>query len=413
MSRLDNRERRLTRVPLASLLNVRWLIQVEVPDVGEVPSWQKCGPQSFITPERSSASVCPICSLSTSSNFRASCLGRSSCSAFTMSADLIQPTPKATPSDALQLSMLAPRILKQSSTFQSLPYPLSLLWSTETQETWITTENLLISCLRTGDDKAARQCLDRLEQRFGEENERVMALRGMYEEAIAGDDKALEKVFKEYDTYLKEHDPTNIAVRKRKATLLRGMGRTEDAAKVLIELLDISPTDAEAWSELADIYFLQGAYQQAIFSLEEVILCIPNAWNMHARLGEVLYISATTSAAADHNATSRGLSEALRRFCRSVELCDNYLRGYYGLKITATKLQEVLSSNPPGTVAVADDLPLPELDTVQKLNELATSKLAEIVRKGNAKQNGWEGYDKAELIAARALLDKGGSKIER
>lgn len=27
------------------------------------------------------------------------------------------------------------------------------------------------------------------------------------------------------------------------------------------------------------------------------------------------------------------LSESLRRFCRSIELCDNYLRGYYGLKL--------------------------------------------------------------------------------
>lgn len=30
---------------------------------------------------------------------------------------------------------------------------------------------------------------------------------------------------------------------------------------------------------------------------------------------------------------SKRLSEALKRFCRSIELCDNYLRGYYGLKL--------------------------------------------------------------------------------
>lgn len=27
------------------------------------------------------------------------------------------------------------------------------------------------------------------------------------------------------------------------------------------------------------------------------------------------------------------LAEALKRFARSVELCDDYLRGYYGLKL--------------------------------------------------------------------------------
>ena len=27
------------------------------------------------------------------------------------------------------------------------------------------------------------------------------------------------------------------------------------------------------------------------------------------------------------------LAEAVKRFCRSIELCDDYLRGYYGLKL--------------------------------------------------------------------------------
>lgn len=30
---------------------------------------------------------------------------------------------------------------------------------------------------------------------------------------------------------------------------------------------------------------------------------------------------------------SKGLAEAVKRFSRSIELCDDYLRGYYGLKI--------------------------------------------------------------------------------
>ena len=53
-----------------------------------------------------------------------------------------------------------------------------------------------------------------------------------------------------------------------------------DAIAALVELLDSSPTDAEAWSELSDLYHSQGLYQQAIFSLEEVLLITPNAWNV-------------------------------------------------------------------------------------------------------------------------------------
>ena len=40
------------------------------------------------------------------------------------------------------------------------------------------------------------------------------------------------------------------------------------------------------------------------------------------------------------NANSEGnpqkyLAEAVKRFCRSIELCDEYLRGYYGLKLVS------------------------------------------------------------------------------
>jgi tetratricopeptide (TPR) repeat protein len=48
----------------------------------------------------------------------------------------------------------------------------------------------------------------------------------------------------------------------------------------LNNFLEASPTDAEAWTELADIYFSQGLYQQSIFALEEVLLIAPNAWNV-------------------------------------------------------------------------------------------------------------------------------------
>lgn len=48
----------------------------------------------------------------------------------------------------------------------------------------------------------------------------------------------------------------------------------------LTALLDFCPVDAEAWSELADLYVSQGLYAQAIYSLEEVLVLAPNAWNV-------------------------------------------------------------------------------------------------------------------------------------
>ena len=65
-------------------------------------------------------------------------------------------------------------------------------------------EKLLLSCLRTGDDKAAHLCLGKLVDRFGAKNERVMGLRGLYQEAVADDNVSLERMLEEYKEVLTE-----------------------------------------------------------------------------------------------------------------------------------------------------------------------------------------------------------------
>lgn len=67
---------------------------------------------------------------------------------------------------------------------------------------------------------------------------------------------------------------------KRRIAVLRSLGRTTSAIDALVGLLDASPTDIEAWSELADLYLSQGLFTQAEYCLEEVLLVAPNAWNV-------------------------------------------------------------------------------------------------------------------------------------
>lgn len=50
-------------------------------------------------------------------------------------------------------------------------------------------------------------------------------------------------------------------------------------------------------------------------------------------MGELLYLSARSGSTEVTEAT---LIDAMRRFCRSIELCDGYLRGYYGLKVVSS-----------------------------------------------------------------------------
>ncbi|EMC91226.1 hypothetical protein BAUCODRAFT_318893 [Baudoinia panamericana UAMH 10762] len=333
-----------------------------------------------------------------------------------MSDPLLEAPTQTNPSHTLALSQKArPYLDSRPWYFTTLPYPLSLFLAPESQERWAASQNLFLASLIADDLPVAYAYLEDITERFGKLNERVMALQGLYQEASAKDTKALEDVVKNYDELLKT-DPTLMAIRKRRVAVLKGVGRIADAVGDLVLMLDASPTDAEAWAELADCYVSQGAYEQAVWCLEEVLLVMPNAWNMHARLAEVQYIQSQKMSEGSGEQL-KTLSESMRRFCRSIELCDDYLRGYYGLKITTARLLAILEKvkKPPTASSdlVAGDLAPPKVATVYKLNELATAKLAEIVRRSSAEEKGWDGYSGAELKAAKAMIEKDTQKIER
>jgi len=129
-----------------------------------------------------------------------------------MAPSLLQLPGQLSPAAALQMSQQAPAFLRSSpSTISRSPFA-SLFSSKEKADLWLKYENLLFSCLRTGDEVSANQCLERLIDRFGEDNERVMALKGMVKEAEARANTELEAVLKEYDQLLSDND-TNIVGR--------------------------------------------------------------------------------------------------------------------------------------------------------------------------------------------------------
>ncbi|KAI4248590.1 MAG: hypothetical protein LQ352_005898 [Teloschistes flavicans] len=299
--------------------------------------------------------------------------------------------------EAIKVSQQAGTYLqKNGSTREStvLPY-LSRL---ESSEQWKTHENLLYSCLRTGDDKNAHLCLERLAGRFGTKNERVMGLRGLYQEAMADSNSAIDQTLHEYEKILAE-DNTNTPIKKRRVALLRNLSREAEAIDSLVELLEASPTDIEAWAELSELYVSQGCYQQAEFCLEEILLSTPNAWNMHARLGEIIYIAATAS-----QDQVGSLAESVRRFCRSIELCDGFLRGYYGLKLASDRLLEALAANTSKNNMASSgnsssELSIPSPEILRRLSQKATLFLAEKTRISNEPRS-----DTPDMAAVVELL---------
>ncbi|KAG8413230.1 hypothetical protein J3458_012817 [Metarhizium acridum] len=340
-----------------------------------------------------------------------------------MAESLLQPVGSLSPAEVLKLAQKAPEILRQNPKASSAS-PLSSLFSTpETADTWTIYENLMIACLQTGDDEAANECLGRIVTRFGDSHDRVLALNGLFKEATASNNAELEKILEEYEALLQQNDASIVSgtlsqaclghrtdsmkpIWKRKVALLRSMGKLPEAVTALNSLLDVCPTDPEAWAELADMYITQGLYAQAIYALEEVLVLSPNAWNIHARLGEISFMAATT---ASEGGSQKHYAEAVKRFCRSIELCDDYLRGYYGLKLVTDRLVQ----NMPKSRKDSDGFQLPDQATIEKLNEAATKKLGEIVRRNGAKDKLWQGYDAREIAAARELLDSSSTSVVR
>ncbi|PHH81187.1 hypothetical protein CDD80_20 [Ophiocordyceps camponoti-rufipedis] len=320
---------------------------------------------------------------------------------------LFRPQGRLTPDEASELARQAPEILRKNPKSFSAS-PLRALFSTpETAQLWTVYENLLLSCLQVGDDDSARQCLERLVTRFGPEDERVIALQGLAQEAMASSESELQKILDGYEACLVKND-ANIPIWKRKVALLRSMGRISESVAALNTLLEFDSTDAEAWAELADMHVTLGLYPQAIYALEEVLVLMPYAWNIHARLGEVSLMAAD----ATSDGQQKHLAEAVKRFCRSIELCDDYLRAYYGLKLVTDRVLRG-ESRPRKQHEEAEGFDMADDATLQKLNQAATKKLVEIVHKYRAGEKLWQGYNVGEIAAARRLLDQTSADVVR
>lgn len=113
-------------------------------------------------------------------------------------------------SEALSKSQEAGKYNQRKTSAANI-ISLPFLPTQDSAELWASYENMLHSCLRTGDDKTAHFCLERLADRFGAEDERIMGLRGLYQEAMAEDTSALLEILHEYDEVLAEN-PTNTVM---------------------------------------------------------------------------------------------------------------------------------------------------------------------------------------------------------
>ncbi|VEU19648.1 DEKNAAC100091 [Brettanomyces naardenensis] len=133
-------------------------------------------------------------------------------------------------------------------------------------------------------------------------------------------------------------------LKKRKAALFSYGKDNRKYAEKLLELIDLRPLDLENWCELAEVYLASGELEKCHCCYLEVLIGVPFAYNIWARLGEVCLL--LDRVARDGGNGKKGssrdsgeqLKNAVRHFSRSIELCDMYARGWSGLYVALKRL---------------------------------------------------------------------------
>lgn len=117
------------------------------------------------------------------------------------------------------------------------------------------------------------------------------------------------------------HTPLQAAA-KRQIAIFKANGEIPDAISALVRYLDTSYNDPESWLELCSLYLSQRMYQQAAFCVEELLLLQGSNHVWHLKYAEILY-------------TMGEVALALKEYCRVIELCEDHLRGMYGVQLVS------------------------------------------------------------------------------
>ncbi|KAK9459043.1 uncharacterized protein V1516DRAFT_680774 [Lipomyces oligophaga] len=223
----------------------------------------------------------------------------------------------------------------------------------------------LITC----HDNEAATVLTTLSDRFGESSPRIGVMKALLIEATESFDKALD--------YLNGRPDTELGATKRRLAIMRATATSASLnagyIKELNTVLDTFPSDGETWAELAQAYIDVGMYAQGLFALHEVLLLFPLAYNINAWIAEVTMKFAETlkDQGSGGVSTEEKYAEAVKFALRSVELCDDYVRGWSGVLVGSSKLLD-LGKNV-------------DKDLYKMLSTLARQQLEKIVEQEDAR----------------------------
>ncbi|GAV51306.1 hypothetical protein ZYGR_0AD04890 [Zygosaccharomyces rouxii] len=213
-------------------------------------------------------------------------------------------------------------------------------------------------------DVEAQVLYNTFRDRLGEDSPRLYGMKSTLLQINESDSAAVEFIEKLIKERL-EVDTDSISYLLLQKRLIAIQSKNHDkewVVRQLLNLIEKFPIDPEIWWFAAQNYFELGQFERAAYCLEEVIQLTPFNYVASARLAEVLYYKSmrVDKSVAKTKAT---LQSALNNALRSVELSENYLKGWSLVALTSSKL-----------------------DGKNKILQLAKSKL-QIIANGSNAQN--------------------------
>ncbi|KAJ8475441.1 hypothetical protein ONZ51_g6543 [Trametes cubensis] len=232
---------------------------------------------------------------------------------------------------------------------------------------WDAVEKLALAALDQGNTEVADKCIRILSDKFPD-SPRVDVLTGIRMEATETPEVALRY----YDELLQE-DPARAAIWRRKAHVLRQMGKIDRAVEELSAMLDTFYTEVEGWLELTDIYLSCQQYTYALQSLSHALLLAPQNPSYFLQFAETAYLA-------------EDIPLALKMFLQTVDMTDDddgdiapsdtiptgiTLRAWFGVKLCTRKL----ITEPRAATSSTSHTPAPTTANLSALDNLSTERL--------------------------------------
>lgn len=148
-------------------------------------------------------------------------------------------------------------------------------------DSWLAREQLIKAYLDQGDVDSAVALVRELEEKFGLNSQRVALLRGLTLEAQGDFERALALYM---DLLAKNRN--NVLAAKRIVVVKRSQG--DSCVQTLNLLIQDNQADVEVWFELMEVELVRGAYDEALFCGDEVLLANPHSHHILTLYGEIL-----------------------------------------------------------------------------------------------------------------------------